>query len=208
MIMKTLDFLDSVQWLEKRKINFPKYTVVKKEQELEKLKIHFPYVMKAVSTKISHKTEYNAVQVNVNELAEAQHIFRRFKRLPGFRSVIVQEQLEGFELIIGAKRDPQFGPTVLVGFGGIFTEIIKDFSIRICPITQRDADSMLKDLKAYPLLAGARKQKPANLKMIKEILLTTSNIITKDKNIQELDLNPVMANQQKAVAVDARIILG
>ncbi|MDO8428766.1 MAG: acetate--CoA ligase family protein [Candidatus Diapherotrites archaeon] len=204
--MRVLDLKQSIKILSK-KIKFANQVIVNRETDLKKIKISFPWVMKAVSPKIIHKTEFKAVRVGIQNLEQAYLTLKELKKLPGVTGILVQEQVFGFELIIGAKQDIQFGPTVLVGFGGIFTEVLQDFSVRICPLNEQTVTEMLEELKAFPLLSGVRKTQPVNLKMVKQIILSLSQIIETNSNIQEIDLNPVMVNSKKAIAVDARIIL-
>jgi acetyl-CoA synthetase (ADP-forming) len=111
------------------------------------------------------------------------------------------------EVIVGATKDPQFGPTLMFGLGGIFVEILKDVTFRIAPITEDEAREMITEVKAYPLLTGYRNQPPADIEAIVKILLKTSNLIMKHQVIKELDLNPVMVYEKGAKTVDARIIL-
>lgn len=204
---QTLNVQDSQELMEKNRIPFARSQWAKNEKELEKVKITFPWVMKVVSNKIVHKTEFNGVRVGINSLKNAREVWKEMKKLPGFNGVLVQEQAGGFELIIGGKRDLQFGPTVLVGLGGIYTEIFRDFSLRICPIAEKDADGMLKELRAFPVLAGARTGKKVNFNKLKTLILNAGKAMEKNSKILELDLNPVFVNAKQAVAVDARIVM-
>ena len=111
------------------------------------------------------------------------------------------------EVIIGGIKDPQFGPTIMFGLGGTFVEVMKDVSFRIAPIIKEDAQEMITEIKAYPILKGYRGQSPRDVDAIVEILLNTSRLIMDNQNIQELDLNPVMVYTNGAKTVDARIIL-
>jgi acyl-CoA synthetase (NDP forming) len=120
----------------------------------------------------------------------------------------VQEMApQSTEVIVGAIKDPQFGQTVMFGLGGIFVEILKDVNFRIAPITTEDAEEMITELKAYPLLKGFRNTTPADINALIDILCNTSRLVMEHPEIKELDLNPVMAYQSGAKTVDARIIL-
>ncbi|HLC79387.1 MAG TPA: acetate--CoA ligase family protein [archaeon] len=167
----------------------------------------FPVALKIISKEISHKTEVGAVITAIDSIEEAKSAFRKMKRLEGFEGAIVQQMHSGIEIIIGAKRDPQFGPTVLIGTGGIYVEILKDFVIGICPITKKDAHKMVQKLKSYNILAGARGKKGANISKIEDTLLKVSELIIKENGISELDINPLIANEHEVIAVDCRVIL-
>lgn len=113
----------------------------------------------------------------------------------------------GIEVIIGMSKDPQFGPVLMFGLGGIFVEILKDVSFRIIPLTTRDAHDMIREIKGYPVLEGYRGQEPGDVPMLEDILLKISDFAEKTPQIKEMDLNPIFAYSQGALAVDARIIL-
>jgi len=111
------------------------------------------------------------------------------------------------EVIIGATKDPQFGPALMFGLGGVFVEILEDVTFRIAPITEQDAKEMITEVKAYPLLTGYRGQPPADIDTLISILLNTSKLLMDHQEIKELDLNPIMVYEKGAKTVDARIIL-
>ena len=210
---KDIGLIESIELAKKAGIRFAKGFHAKKIPELEKSlkKTGFPCVMKIVSRKASHKTELGGVITGIKSEEEAKKAFLKLKaiasqkRIP-FGGVLVQEQARGIEIIIGAKRDPQFGPIILFGLGGIFVEVFKDFSLRLAPVSEKDATEMIDETKGKALLLGARGAKKANLKAIAGIILAVSKLMLKDEKIIELDLNPVFANGKTAFAVDARII--
>lgn len=113
----------------------------------------------------------------------------------------------GVEVIIGMSKDTQFGPVLMFGPGGILVEVLKDVSFRIVPLTKRDAREMIKELKGYPLLQGYRGQEPVDISNLEEWLLKISNFAEQNPQVKELDLNPIFAYSDGAVAVDARVIL-
>ena len=113
----------------------------------------------------------------------------------------------GIEIIIGMHKDAQFGPVIMFGLGGIFVEVLKDVSFRLIPIVKRDAEEMIKEIKGYALLNGYRGQEPASVPALVDVLLKVSTLVEKTPEIKEIDLNPVFAYKDSAVAVDARIIL-
>ncbi len=122
--------------------------------------------------------------------------------------ILIQEMApSGTEVIVGSIKDPQFGPALMFGLGGIFVEVLKDVTFRIAPITEDEAEEMISEVKAYPLLKGYRNTPPADIKAIIKILMSTSRLIMDHMDIKELDLNPIMVYEKGAKTVDARIIL-
>jgi acyl-CoA synthetase (NDP forming) len=113
----------------------------------------------------------------------------------------------GVEVIIGMSKDAQFGPVLMFGLGGIFVEIIKDVSFRIVPLLKRDAGEMVREIKGFPLLKGYRGSEPVDIENLENLLLKVSEFVEKTPEIKELDLNPIFAYKDGAVAVDARVIL-
>ncbi len=175
-------------------------------------KIGYPIAMKIVSPDVIHKTDVGGVILNVGE-GSAKASFERLRGIAeanGFRfeGVLIERMAPpGVETIIGAKRDPQFGPVVMFGLGGIFVEVFKDVSFRVAPIDRGDAVEMLAELKAYPLLRGIRGRKPADVESLVDSLLTVSRMMVELEVIEELDLNPVIAYEKGCRVVDARVIL-
>jgi acetyl-CoA synthetase (ADP-forming) len=111
------------------------------------------------------------------------------------------------EVIVGSTKDPQFGQAIMFGLGGILVEILKDVTFRIAPITREEAQEMITEVKAYPVLKGYRELPPVDTGAIVDILLATSELVTEHEQIKELDLNPIIVYRKGAKAVDARIIL-
>ena len=130
-------------------------------------------------------------------------------KIKGCEKVLIQKMItEGYEIIVGGKKDPQFDRIVALGAGGIFTEFLKDVSFRVCPLNRTDAEEMLKEVKFSDLiLKGFRGQKPADPNSIIDVLLTVSRIMEKNPKIKELDINPLFATSTKAIAADVRIIV-
>lgn len=166
-------------------------------------KTGFPAVMKVSGRKIIHKTELGGV-VTVNAEDEAKLALKKLLSLTGAEKVIVQKKIEGIEVIVGAKRDPQFGAVVVFGLGGIYTEIIKDVSFRICPITSEDAEQMIKSIKGYEILAGARG-KSVNIEALKDVLVKMCRLAARE-GIKEMDINPLFINENGCWAADVRIV--
>jgi acyl-CoA synthetase (NDP forming) len=113
----------------------------------------------------------------------------------------------GTEVIIGMSKDPQFGPVIMFGLGGVLVEVLKDVSFRIVPLTKRDASEMIREIKGYPILEGFRGQEPASIPALEELIVKVSQFVEQNSQIKELDLNPIFAYKDGAVAVDARIVL-
>jgi acetyl-CoA synthetase (ADP-forming) len=182
-------------------------------------KLNLPVVVKVMSPDILHKSEARAVRLNITsseELAMAceeilanARAYKKDARIEGF---LVEEMAPaGQEIVVGGVRDPQFGPLVMVGLGGIFVEVLADVSFRICPITRRDAGEMLDELKGAALLRGARGRKPVSRTAIVDVLLKVGGdgglLMTHAQDIAEADINPVVVSEHGAVAVDARFVL-
>ncbi|MFA4906762.1 MAG: acetate--CoA ligase family protein [archaeon] len=210
---KGIGLIKSIELARKAGIAFAKGFHAKNTGGLKEAlkKTGFPCVMKIVSQKASHKTELGGVITGIRSAEEAENAFIKLKRIASqkripFGGVLVQEQARGIEIIIGAKRDPQFGPVILFGLGGIFVEVFKDFSLRLAPVSEKDAFEMIDETRGKALLLGARGAEKANLKAIAKMILAVSRLMLRDEKIMELDLNPVFANGKTAVAVDARAI--
>jgi len=177
--------------------------------------IGYPLVLKIVSPDILHKFDVGGVMLNLKNTAEVKDAYnkilenvKRHKPDAKIVGVLVQEMApSSTEVIVGATKDPQFGPALMFGLGGIFVEILRDVTFRIAPITESDASEMISEVKGYPILKGYRGQPTADIDAIVKILLNTSRLITEHMEIKELDLNPIMVYEKGAKTVDARIIL-
>ena len=207
--MAVLSFLESMKLAEKYGIEFAPYFYARNGKELESAgrKIGFPAAIKLVSSTISHKTDVGGVVLNIRSIAEAKRAFSKLRKLGGFEGVVVQKMLKGKEIIIGGKQDEQFGPTILFGMGGIFVEVFRDYSIRICPITGKDAKEMVREIKGFKLLEGYRGKPGVNIKAVERELFKVSRMLMKEKRIKEMDFNPLMATRQGVIAVDARVVI-
>ncbi len=178
-------------------------------------KIGYPVVLKIVSPNVIHKSDVNGVILNVKDAQEVQNAYdkivnsvKRHRPDAEIVGILVQEMApQSTEVIVGATKDPQFGPTLMFGLGGIFVEILKDVTFRIAPVTEDEAREMITEVKAYPLLKGYRNRPAADIETIVKILLNTSRLVMKHQEIKELDLNPIMVYEKGAKTVDARIIL-
>ncbi len=173
----------------------------------------YPLAMKIVSPDILHKSDVGGVILGIGDAAGAEEAFRKMKEVAGrtgsrFEGALVERMApKGTETIIGAKRDPQFGPVVMFGLGGIFVEVFKDVSFRVAPITRREALEMITELRAYPLLKGIRGRKPGDVEAVADALLKVSSMVTGLCEIREVDLNPTIVYEKGCRIVDARVIL-
>jgi acetate---CoA ligase (ADP-forming) len=175
-----------------------------------------PVVLKLVAPQVSHKTDIGGVLLGLEgetQAARGFEILMQAARRAGVKGeprVLVQPQvMAGTEMILGAKRDATFGPAVLAGAGGIFVEVLNDVALRVLPFDERDAEAMLRSLKAYPLLTGARGRKPRDVEALRRGVLAIARLVDAFEEITELDVNPLMVlhQGQGAQVVDARIVL-
>ena len=193
------------------------FKVAKNETEAVEFaeEIGYPVVLKIVSPDVIHKSDVGGVVINLKDAKDVRNTYKRImdnvkkhKANAKIVGILVQEMApQSTEVIVGATKDPQFGPTLMFGLGGIFVEILKDVTFRIAPIKEDEAREMITEVKAYPLLKGYRNTPLADIEAIVEILLNTSRLIMEHQEIKELDLNPIMVYEKGAKTVDARIIL-
>lgn len=187
----------------------------KKEAISISKELGFPVVLKIISPDVVHKSDAGGVKLG---LANATQVAKAYTEImSSIKEKYPNAQIQGVsvqrmappavEVIIGMSKDPQFGPVLMFGLGGVFVEILKDVSFRIVPVTKRDAEEMIKEIKGYPILEGYRGQKPANIEALQNMIVKVSEFVEQNPQIKELDLNPIFAYPDKAVAVDARIIL-
>jgi acetyltransferase len=172
-------------------------------------------VMKIVSPQIVHKTDVGGVRLGLSSEEEVARAFveitssvRRLAPAVWIAGVSVQEMVTGGrELILGMSRDPQFGPLLMFGLGGIYVEVLKDVAFRVAPLSRRDAEEMVREIRAYPLLAAYRGSEPADEEAIVDALLRLSALSCDFPEIQELDVNPVLVMPKGGGlrAIDCRI---
>jgi acetyl-CoA synthetase (ADP-forming) len=208
---------EAYQILENYGISVPEYDIASaKEEALEQsARIGFPVVLKVVSPLIGHKSDAGGVVLDLSSDNEVEEAFQELEtrvgaKKPGsdVRGILVAKMMPpGTEVIVGMTRDPQFGPTILFGLGGIFVEVLKDVSYRVAPVSEKEAERMIRDIKGYPLLKGARKTEPVDLKALTDLIVKISRLSIEIPEIEELDLNPVLAYGKGVYAVDARIVL-
>jgi acyl-CoA synthetase (NDP forming) len=172
-----------------------------------------PVAMKISSPDISHKSDVGGVELNIaasDAKATYDKIISRInKAVPDARieGILVQQMAPpGHEIIVGLKKDAQFGHALMFGLGGIFVEVYKDVSFRVTPIGIKEALDMISEIKGYPILKGIRGRKPADIDAIARVLVSVSEMAQKE-NIIELDINPLIAGETGAIAVDARALI-
>jgi len=172
--------------------------------------IGFPLVLKGCSAALSHKTERGMVRLDIRNEQEAQQAFEELREAlqDPDGSILVQEMVQGRrELVLGMTRDPQFGPCVMFGLGGIFTEILKDVSFRVAPIEERDALEMMREIKGHKILDAVRGMPPADLKALAAMLMALGKIGLDHDAVKEIDCNPVILSGSRPVAADALVVL-
>jgi acetate---CoA ligase (ADP-forming) subunit beta len=177
--------------------------------------IGYPVVLKILSQDIAHKSDVGGVALG---LTDADAVRRGYEKMmadvaaaqPDARidGVSVQRQAApGTEVIVGVTRDPQFGPVVMFGLGGVLVEVLRDVAFRVVPLEPRDAGELVREIKGFPLLQGYRGALPADVAAIESLILKVSEFVESHPEVEELDLNPVFAYPDGAIAVDARVIV-
>jgi acetyltransferase len=193
-------------------IHVADYQVVNRKEDLKKAmsQIEGPVALKIISPRISHKSDVGGVILNVPGLSEAEVAYEKIQRLTDGdpSGVLVQKMIsQGKEVILGAKRDPSFGPVVLFGLGGIYVEVFKEISLRVAPINRSEAEEMISELKTSSILKGVRGERPLDIAGLVENLLRLSQLMIDFPEIEGVDINPVKVLEKGAIAVDARIVL-
>jgi acetyl-CoA synthetase (ADP-forming) len=169
----------------------------------------FPVVLKAAGAKLFHKTEVEGVSLNLRAEKDVEREGERLLDIPGCEALLVQEMVKGGrELVCGLTRDPHFGPCVMFGIGGILTEILKDNSFRLAPLTSRDARDMLMEIRAKKILDPFRGEAAVDLDVLSQILVALGEIGLKYEAVTEVDINPLKIRPDGTpVAVDALVVL-
>lgn len=199
-------------------VKVPPYALVKSSKEAVKAakKIGYPLVMKIVSPQILHKTDVGGVKVGINSDKEVKQAFNdmygRLSKKKGVevKGVLLEKMVpKGIEMIVGLQVDPQFGPVIMAGLGGVMTEVFKDVAWRMLPITIDDAKSMINELKSSKIFTGFRGSKPVDLDMLAKALVQIGRIGTENAEyINSIDFNPIVVYPKSYYVVDAKIILG
>jgi len=203
---KQLNEAEGFRLLNYCQIKTPSFIIINKRKDLKKAiqKIGFPSFLKILSSEISHKTEQGGV-IKINDKKELKKNFIIMKRKFGL-PLILEKGISGKrELIIGIKKDDNFGHLIMVGAGGIYSEILKDISFRAIPVKKENAQTMIKELKMYSILKGSRGEASVNFDKIENTLLSLSELIQNFSQITAIDINPLIVTSKSAVAVDAVI---
>jgi acetyltransferase len=192
-----------------------KSMVIGNAKSVGRVPLKYPVALKLISRDASHKSDVGGVMINIINkkallmaIAKMEGTLNRLQLRPVIDGFLVQEMApSGIECFVGGRRDQAFGPIIIVGLGGVFIEIFKDTSIRLAPVTKKEAADMLKELQAYPLLLGARGKGHADVKALVEVICRVSTLLTNCTDISEMDLNPVIVHPdgQGVSIVDARI---
>ncbi len=174
-----------------------------------------PLVLKVVSQDILHKSEFGGVITGINDSEEVSIALKEMKRtlaekapkarIAGF--LLEETAPTGIELIIGGLRDPQFGPAVMFGTGGFAVELVADVSFRLAPLNREEVFDMMREVKSYPLLTGFRGSKPVDIEKLASTVMKLSDILLEIEAIKEIEINPLLVYEDRAVAVDARVVL-
>ena len=208
----TLSEYEAKQVLASYHIPVTREVLVEDEKGLSKAakEIGYPLVLKACSSEIAHKTEKSLIRVDIRNEDEARVAFEEIRgNMDGKENtILVQELIKGNrELVVGLTRDPQFGPCVMFGLGGIFTEILKDISFRIAPLEKRDALEMMGEIKGHKILDAVRGMAAADRDLLADILLNVGRIGLENDKVKEIDINPLIISGSRPVAVDALVVL-
>ena len=214
---RNLTEAEAYELLSKSGIPVPKYSVASSEEEAIKIatRLGFPLVMKIVSPDIIHKTDIGGIKMNIINLPQVRESYKNIicnvrKNKPEARingMLLCKQAPKGVEVIVGMIRDPQFGPTVMFGLGGIFIEILKDVTFRVCPVERTDIEEMLTEIEGIKMLQGYRGQPSCDVNAIIDIILEISRLALDYPVIKEIDLNPIIVYEKGAIVVDAKVFL-
>jgi len=204
---------ESKQLLQEIGISVPvqKLTSSKEETISAAEKIGFPIVMKLMAEDVVHKSDTGAVKLNLKTKEDVDKAYDDLMSIPSQdeKKISVQKMADEpiTELIIGMTTDPQFGPALMFGIGGILVELLEDVSFRIAPVTEYDCSEMIREIKGFPILDGYRGKPKADINAIIDTLMKISDLVIKHEEIFEMDLNPIFIYEKGLICVDARIIL-
>ena len=175
----------------------------------------FPVALKIVSPEVVHKSDSGGVKLGLENAAQVEKAYAAImasvkEKVPGARILGVSVQSmarKGVEVIVGMSKDPQFGPVIMFGLGGVLVELLKDVSFRIVPVAKFDAAEMIREIKGFPMLQGFRGAEPADLGALEKLIVKVSEFVEQHPQVRELDLNPVFAYKDGVMAVDARVVV-
>jgi len=201
-----LKLSDSLRFMKTRKFNLAEFYECSNKSELLSAfdRLSKPIVLKISSEKYTHKSDIGGIALNIMDKKELIKAYNNLRKLS--KSVVMQEQKKGAELIIGINKDSTFGKMIMLGVGGVFVELIKDVSFRKAPISKKDADEMINELKFKKVLEGFRGNPKVDEQKLAELLVKISDLAVNEK-ILSMDLNPVIFSGNEYYLVDARIEL-
>jgi len=207
---RTLTLTKSYDALQKAGIHLVPYHIAHDTHSLHDAlsSITYPIVMKVSSSTVTHKSDAGGVKVGINSYLEAEEAFMQMQKIEGFQQVLIQEMIKGYELIIGAKRDPVFGPVIVIGLGGVLANLIHETERLISPVSYAYTQYILQKSKLGQLIQGYRGAQPVDIGHLYEMIQILDHLMSTSDFIQEIDINPVMITPEgKAVGVDARVVV-
>lgn len=206
---KSLNVIDSLDILQFLDIPTAPYYFLENHSDVKKIinKIEFPCIAKIISDTISHKTEVGGVIANISSIAILDEAIKKLKKISGVKGVLLQHMLMGFEMLIGAKRDPTFGIVLVVGLGGIYTELLREISYRVFPFSYDEFLYMISETKLSKIIRGFRGSGLIDTKKLYEIVVRVGLLMDNYPQIKEIDINPLIISDKTIQAVDGRIIL-
>ena len=207
---------EAIQLLQAYGIPYPNHDVAHSVKEAAEIAegLGYPVVLKVVSRDVVHKSDVGGVAVGLENVDSVRDAYGQIltavgDHVPGaeIQGVLVCRQAPpGLEVIVGGLKDALFGPTIMFGLGGVFVEVLKDVSFRVAPLERRDAEEMVREIQAYPLLAGARGQESRDISALVDLLVKVSRLMVERPDICELDLNPLRVYRQGLLVLDARVL--
>lgn len=210
--IKNLSFIDSLHLINQYGIDIVPTVVAFSPEEAVAVaeRVGYPLVMKIFSDTITHKTEVAGVKVGIKDRLEVKEYFEKVKKILGndLKGMAIQPMIKGQEIILGVKKDPNFGHMIMFGLGGIYAEIMKDVSFRLAPLNHEEALKMISEIKSFKILDGYRSLPKVDIEKIADALVGISNLVSDYPKIEELDINPIIADEKGYKAVDVRIIFG
>lgn len=175
----------------------------------------FPVALKVMSAEVVHKSDAGGVKLRLENVSQVEKAYSAM--MASVKAVYPKAKIDGVsvqrmarpgvEVIVGMSKDPQFGPVLMFGLGGILVELLKDVAFRIVPVAKFDAAEMIREIKGFPMLTGFRGSEPCDLGALEKLIVSVSNFVEKHPEVKELDLNPVFAYKDGVTAVDARVVL-
>lgn len=196
---------EAKKFLKKYGINIPPGTLIRTPEEVESIDLNYPLVAKVVRDDIIHKSDVGGVILNIRNGDELRNAIRKINQKFDAPALVEEMQKGGVEIIVGVLKDSTFGHAIMFGLGGIFTEVFRDVTFRVIPITDKDAELMLSEIRGRKILEGYRGIK-VNREAIIDLLLSVSKLVEENPQIKGMDLNPVLAREKDCVVLDAKII--